>query len=292
MALVVGVSPDESGADAVALGAVLSRLLGDGLVLVHVNPPTIDYPSRGNVDAEWEAFLLERSEATLAAARRQLAEEWGIVAAEEMTVQNWSVSNGLVDAAERVGGSIIVIGPGPGGRDSHLTLGSIAHALMHGSDIGVALAPEGYRETAPERLERLVVGFREEGEAQAALRWATDAAQRSGIAVELLTVVIRVTRIVGARIGRDPERAVMQALVEQERQAQERAMSALGTAVVGTVVQGDTAQQAMGRFPWGDGDAFIVGASSLGAIRRVFPGDTNLKLLRAATVPALILPPG
>lgn len=290
MAVVVGVSPDESGADAVALGAVLSRLLDEDIVLVHVNPPTIDYPSMGNVDAEWEAFLRDRSAATLQAARAQLADGWGLVPAQELTVPNWSVSRGLAHAAEQCDASAIVIGPGPGGLDGHLALGSTAHSLMHGWDIAVALAPEGYRETAPEQISRLVVGFREEGEAAPALRWSTLVGQQAGIPVELLTVVLRVTRIVGARIGRDPERAVMQALVEQEQYAQAQAIDMTGAPLHGSVVQGDTAEQAMGRFGWTEGDAFVLGAGRTGPLSRMFPGDTNLKLLRATTVPALILP--
>lgn len=290
MTILVGVSPDESGADAVALGAVLGSLLAQSVTLAHVHPPTIDYPSMGNVDAEWEAFLRERSLATLQAAREQLASDWGRTPEHEIINAHSSVSRGLLEVAQQTQASFIVIGPGPGGRDGHLSLGSTAHSLLHGGDVGVGLAPEGYRETAPDDLERLVVGFRNGDQGERAATWAKEVGARTHIRVELFTALIRATRIVGARLGRDPERAVMQALREQSEQAQRLVIENLGEGVTGVVVQGDTAAQAMGGFPWRNGDLFVLGSSRFGAIRQVFLGDTSLKLLRAAVVPALILP--
>ncbi len=78
--------------------------------------------------------------------------------------------------------------------------------------------------------------------------------------MHLLTVVLRMMRILGARIGRDPERAVMQG--------------------------------AMSHFDWQDSDVFVAASSSLGVLSRVFLGDLTHKLLRASTVPAVVLPRG
>jgi nucleotide-binding universal stress UspA family protein len=100
------------------------------------------------------------------------------------------------------------------------------------------------------------------------------------------------TRILGARIGRDPERAVMRALVEHEEAAQARFAEASGLPVTGEVVQGDTAGRAMSRFDWQDSDVFVAASSSLGILSRVFLGDLTHKLLRACTVPAVVLPRG
>lgn len=290
MTILVGVSPDESGADAIALAAVLGELTGESLTLAHIHPPTIDYPSIGNVDAEWEAFLRERALATLDAARAQLTGDWGLTSVEEVIYAHSSVSRGLLHVAEEIEATFIVIGPGPGGRDGHLSLGSTAHSLLHGGGWGVALAPEGYRETAPDELDRLVVGFRSGTNGDRVAKWAQRVAARNHIPVELFTAIIRATRIVGARLGRDPERAVMQALREQGEEEQRLTIQKLGEGILGFVAQGDTAAQAMGGFPWRNGDLFVLGSSSFGSFRKVFLGDTSLKLLRAATVPALVLP--
>jgi nucleotide-binding universal stress UspA family protein len=104
--------------------------------------------------------------------------------------------------------------------------------------------------------------------------------------------VVRMTRILGARIGRDPERAVMQALVEHERAAQARFTEDSGLPITGEVVQGDTAGRAMSRCDWQDSDVFVAASSSLGVLSRVFLGDLTHKLLRACTVPAVVLPRG
>lgn len=290
MRVVVGVSPDDSGSDAVALGAVLTRLFGGSLVLAHVHPPTIDYPSMGHVDAEWATFLQQRADATLDRAESQLAVDWGIVDVERVVTQSATVSRGLRAVAEDLDAGVLVLGPDTGGRDGHLALGSIAHALLHGGMTAVALAPEGYRETSPERIERLVVGFADTPDARVSVNAALDIAARTQVAVELLTVVIRTTRIVGARVGRDPERAVMASLIERESAAQAEVVRAYGESLGGTVISGDTADQAMARFDWRSGDMFVVGSSRLAALRRVFMGDTTHKILRACTVPAIVLP--
>lgn len=290
MKIVVGVSPDDSGSDAVALAAVLARLLDASIVLTYVHPPTIDFPSMGHVDSEWAAFLQERGDATLDRAESQLAVDWGIVDVDRVTVAHPSVSRGLRLTAEEAEATVTVIGPGSVARDGHLSLGSIAHSLLHGGTTAIALAPEGYRETAPEQLSRLVVGFQDTPEAREVVRVAAEIARPRSLPVQLLTVVLRTTRISGSRLGRDPERAVMEALMLHEAGAQERCNTELGEAFDGEVVQGDTADQAMARFDWQEGDVFIVASSRLGALRRVFLGDTTHKLLRALTVPVVVMP--
>lgn len=290
--IVVGVSPDESGDDAVALGAVLSRLLHARLVLTYIHPPTIDYPSIGNVDAEWEAFLRERAQATLGEAREQLAREWSITDTESVSYAHASVGHGLRNVAEERGAAMIAIGPGASRFDGRLSLGSVAHSLLHGGPAAVALAPEGYRETAPDHIRRLVAGFQDTEESAEAVEVCLSVAEPAHIPVHLLTVVLRATRILGARVGRDAERMVMQSLVEREQAAQERFTSSRTDDVTGSVVTGDTPERAMSRFDWEDSDLFVVASSSLGPIARVFLGDITHKLLRVCTVPAVVLPRG
>lgn len=292
MRIVVGVAPDETGEDAVALGAVLSRLTDARLVLAYVHPPTIDFPSMGHVDAEWSAFLQERSEATLSAAASALAREWSIHDVDTAIEGRASVGHGLRDIAEATEASMIVLGPGSHGHDGHVGLGSVAHSILHGGPTAVALAPEGYRETAPDRIRRLVVGFQDTPESVVAVDSAMAIAAPHDAAVHLLTVVVRMTRILGSRLGRDPERIVMETLVERDREAQARYIEVTGGGLSGSVVQGDTAGRAMSRFDWQDSDVFVAASSSLGAISKVFMGDLTHKLIRSCTVPAVVLPRG
>ena len=292
MEIVVGVSPDESGDDAVALGAVLHRLLGGRLVLVYVHPPTIDYPSLGHVDAEWKAFLAERAQATLGEAREQLAGEWSITDVDTVVYPHGSVGHAMRNVAEERGAGLIAIGPGASRFDGRLSLGSVAQSLLHGGPAAVAAAPEGYRETAPDHVQRLVAGFQDTEESAEAVRLCIDVASHRHIPVHLLTVVLRATRIMGARVGRDAERQVMQALVERETAAQSRFTSSQSEEISGSVVTGDTPERAMSRFDWQDSDLFVVASSSLGPLARVFLSDMTHKLLRVCTVPAIVLPRG
>jgi nucleotide-binding universal stress UspA family protein len=283
----VGVSPDDSGTDAVALGALMARLLGQRITLVHVHPPTIDYPSIGHVDAEWRAFLTERGNGLLDNATEQLARQWDCTEVDRRMVAVRSVSQGLREMAEELDASAVVIGSKPRHHEGRIVFGSVAHALLHGASQSVAMAPEGFRDAAPGALDRLVVGFSAAEESKETLRLASQVAADASIAIELLTVVLRATRIVNPRLGRDPEQAILSALVEQETAAQQEVLRDKG--IAGRVVQGDTAEDAMRAFDWHPGDAFVLGSSTRSIWNRVLLGETSHKLIRVSTVPVVIL---
>lgn len=290
MPIVVGVSADDAGADAVALGAAVSRLMGEGVVLAHVQPPTIDYPSIGKVDAEWTDYLRTQAHTTLAKAREALAPHDGVTVVDSVTVANSAVSRGLLEVAREAKASVIVVGPGLIRREARVSLGSTAHSLVHGSDYAIAVAPEGYRLRASGRIGRLVVGFRDRDPGVQDLRWSLGVANAAGIDVEMLSVIIRVTHIDAPRLGGDPERAVLQVLKEQQQHAQERAREELGVPVSGAVVEGGSAEQALEQFDWRADDLFVLGSSRYGAVSRVVLGDLGKKLVRASAVPVLIRP--
>ena len=293
MAVVVGVSADDAGEDATALGAVLAPLFGGQVVAAHVYPAPMDFPSMGSVDAEWSAFVADRAAATVDDARLRLATEWSLGSVATCVEPHRSRARGLAEIAARQAPSVIVLGPAPGGSDGRISVGSVANSLLHGAASAVALAPEGYRETAPDRLTRLVVGFRDTPESHAAVREALRWAAPRGIEVHLLTVVLRATRIVGSRLGRDAERPVLEAIVDSANSAQGSYIAAAGaTGLAATVVQGDTAERALARFDFADGDLFVLASSTAGPVQRVFLGDMTHKLLRAAPVPAIVLPRG
>lgn len=288
MTIIVGVGADETRPDAVALGALTARLLDESVTLVHVHPPTVDYPSVGHVDAEWAAYLRDQSGETLDAAVAQLHEWAPELDVHRRVVAARSVSRGLVEAAEEIGARAIVIGPGLRTHDGHVAMGSIAQSLLHGGTCAITMAPEGYRDRAPRAIGRLVLGFQDTEESRRAVDVVRVMAQTRGVPVELLTVVSRATRIFTPRLGRDPEGAVMQALVEREKEAQDRIHAQFG--IPGTVVQGDTVEQAMSAFDWRSDDLFVLASSTAGPIQRVLLGDSSHKLVRACSSPVFVLP--
>jgi nucleotide-binding universal stress UspA family protein len=296
MNILIGVNPDDAGDDALALGAVLARLTSARIVLTHIHPPPFEFPSLSSVDAEWMAFVEERAFAVTERARIRLATDWGVTDVHTCIRSHQSRGRGLLAAEKEFDARIVVIGPAPGAPKGKISLGSMADRLLHGSSAAVALAPEGYRESAPEHIDRLVVGFRgtEESElaVQTALRLVAGAPDQTVTPlVHLLTIIVRSTRIMGSRAGRNAEDAMLDRIAEFESNVQQDFIANLvNPDVKGSVVRGDNADRALSRFDWQDSDMFVLASSTEGPLHRVVMGDMTHRLLRNSDVPALVLP--
>ena len=292
MNILVGVAPDDAGDDALALAAVLARLTGARVILGHVYPPPYEFPSLTAVDAEWRAFIEERAEIILERAREVLAREWGIVDVDSVVAAHTSRGRGLLALIEQVDARIVVIGPAPGSEKGQISLGSISDRLLHGSSAAVALAPEGYRDSAPDDLDRIVVGFRTGEESEQAVRTALRLAGEGGHpTVELLTLVLRPTRLVGARRRKDAEQALIELMMQRVDQEQRDCLASLDLSQIpGRVVRGDTTGRALSRFDWHEGDLLCLASSIEGPLHRVVLGDMTHKILRNSDVPAIVLP--
>jgi len=291
MNILVGVNPDEAGDDALALAAILARLTGARLVLTHIHPPPFEYPSLGPIDAEWSEFIAGRAVAAVDRARSILAQDWNIHDIVTTTEAHPSRGRGLIKAESAWDARIVVLGPAPGGDKGHISMGSVADRLLHGSSAAVALAPEGYRDTAPEHLQRIIVGFREGEESELALRTARQLATGQDLGVELLTLVLRPTRIMGARTRRNAEQAFVDAMSRRAEEQQAACLAAIGESDIPTsVISGDTTDRALSRFPWTDSDLLCLASSTEGPLHRVVLGDMTHKILRASDVPAIVLP--
>lgn len=292
MNILVGVAPDDAGDDGLALAAVLTRLTGARLVLAHVYPPPYEFPSLTAVDAEWRAFIEERAEAVVQRAREVLARDWKIDDADTIVAAHTSRGRGLLALIEQVDARIVVIGPAPGGDKGHVSLGSISDRLLHGSSAAVALAPEGYRDTAPDDLERIVVGFRSGEESEQAIRTALRlAGDGDQPTVEILTLVLRPTRIVGARTRKETEQAMVDLMTQRAEAEQRSCLDSLGQPHLrARVVRGDTTGRALSRFDWHEGDLLCLASSTDGPVHRVVLGDMTHKILRNSDVPAVVLP--
>lgn len=297
MDIVVGVTPDDSGEDAVALGAALARTFGARPVLTNVHLPAIDFPSRGNVDAEWDAFVLEQAHAAVRDAATLARERYGLSDVATHVTPHRSSGRGLAAVAETLGAALVVVGSAPGAMVGRIGQGSTSDQLLHGSPVPVALAPNGYRRAASERFSRLVAGYDRGPNADPALEAAARWAAELSLPLVVLTVVLRVTRIYGSRIGRDAEALVVDQLVRDAAAAQHTALDRLAATrpevaagAATTIVRGDSAVEALSRFDWADDDLLVLGSGSAGPLRRVFLGDMTHKLLRAAAVPTVVLP--
>lgn len=278
MRYVVGYTPDDRGADAVALASALARAQGAHLDLVHVvdrKTPYVALNPQGNRVSVAEQSVLTAERQGLA-----LVPE-GLVARFHVR-QGDSFAGGLIDAAKEYRAGLIVVGAARNGLFKRYSVGSVANALLHASPVPVALAPRGYRRTEPVSGLTLAVGQRTG--AEAAIDVAIGAAERRGVPLRLVSLVeldaegasgeninaahIHANTVLKAAAGRLPE----------------------GHHVSVEVAHGRTIEEAIDDLEWNDGEVMIVGSSRLAEKNKLFLGSTANKVLRALPVPMVVVP--
>ena len=290
MLIAIGVTPGDSGEDALALGGLLAQALSAEVLLVHVHPVGYHYPSPAHVDAEWEDYLREQARAILANAATT-APNYGIDDAKTYLYGHQSSGVGLIEAAEANGADLIVIGSAPGSSSGRFQIGSTADQLLHGSPVPVALAPDYYRGMLPEAIGRVVVAFQDTDESRASVQEGAKICEAANVPLTLLTILMR-HRSYGSRLRTSGEDQVIAQLTEDAHTQQHAVLTQIPAEVVANaaVVIGDDAVSATRRYDWAGDELFVLSSAPRGVISRVFLGDMTYKLLRATPVPAIVLP--
>lgn len=294
MKIVVGVTPDSQGQDAVALGLTIAATTAAEIIFANIYPVNYGYASPGHIDAEWHAYLVEEANRTVGDIRASLGERAGV----SYRVHGHKSSGiGLIEVAVDEGAEIIVIGSAAGGSQGRLTSGSTADQLFHGSPFAVILAPAGMRSWAPPQIGRIVVAYQASPETEYALDLATAKLLDSGtagvVSLHLITLVERVSRSYARSLGRSAENSLLDsaraAAAAAQQQAVER-LAARGIEASASLIEGESMTQAISRFDWRDDDLLVVGSADSGPLRRVFLGNTTHKIIRSATVPVAVTP--
>jgi len=91
-------------------------------------------------------------------------------------------------------------------------------------------------------------------------------------------------------VGADPEQQIVSTLAERARTALAAAAADSPPGTTYEVVAGDTVRTALEAVSWREDDVLVIGSSGAGPLRRVFLGDMSFKLVRAAPVPAMVVP--
>ena len=269
MRYVVGYTPTECGADAVALASAMARAQGAHLDLVYV----ADRRTTGGSASEQRVLAAERE--GLALVPDGLEADFHVRQAD-------SLAAGLIDAAQEYRAGLIVVGAASNGLFKRHTLGSVANALLHAAPVPVALAPRGYRRT--EAIERLTLAVGKRVGAEAAIDVAIESAERRGVPLRLVSLVeldvegdsgenvnaahIHANTVLTAAANRLPE----------------------GHRVSVEVAHGRTIEEAIDDLEWDDGEVMIVGSSRLAEKYKLFIGSTANKVLRALPVPMVVIP--
>ncbi|GGP07890.1 universal stress protein [Nonomuraea glycinis] len=279
--VLTGFLPLPQGRDGLALAVLLARQAGARLTVATVQPPAWGAPGPARADASaWAAYLEEQAVDTLAQAHELAGED-----ADFITHTHKGSGRGLVELARKRGSDAVVIGSAPGARVGRIAVGSTADQLLHASPVPVVLAPRGYADNPPATLDRLTVAYRRGPCADAAVKRAAELAGRMDLPLRLVTLLLSSARPVKVELDmlarlRDQAAADLNAAARGHRRR---------TGVEVELLEGRSVAAALASGQWLAGDFIICASSDSGPLRRVFLGDTSIKIVRAATCPVMIL---
>jgi nucleotide-binding universal stress UspA family protein len=280
MRIAIGVTPDDSGSDALALGAMLCKCLRAEPILIHIYPAAYDYTSQGHVDAEWQSYLKQQAEGLVAEAAEEMSAIYGIETVPTCVHGHRSSGKGLIKVAKAMDSDVIAIGSAPGASNGRFQIGSTADQLLHGSSVPVAMAPAYLRRSADSTFSRILVAFQNSTEAHNAALEAARMARRTTLPLQLMTVLQK-HRIYGS-----------EQQIRQTRANQEEIKAKLGREldISAEIVVGDTIPTALGKMSFDGNELLVLASSRGGSLKRVFLGDMTYKLIRSAPVPMIVLP--
>ncbi|KQO96793.1 universal stress protein [Leifsonia sp. Leaf264] len=281
--IVAGYTADDSGADALALAARLARASGAVLEVVMVLPSEARNASVPT-DAGYERFLKEQSQSWLAAASRRLGD--GVERALHIRYAE-SFAEGLILAAHEFGARLIVVGAARGGLFGRSRIGSVADELLHSSDVPVALAPAGARETPVDLgVTRVTTMIGTRPGAETLLEASVRLARQTESPLRLLSLAS-----IDLPAGLDEHLAALTGSAHAD-EVLEEARRALpdGIAASAATATGSSIEDAVRALDWEPGEMVLVGSSRLAAPRHLFLGSTAAKMLRELPVPMIVVP--
>ncbi|MFF5204680.1 universal stress protein [Streptosporangium sp. NPDC000396] len=281
--VLVGFIPEPRGKDALTLAATAARQAGARLTVAYVHVPAWTTPGPGKIDAEWQAYVLEQSDRALNQARRLLADVQD-VPIDYVTSGNRGSGRGLAQLAVKAKADVVVIGSAPGGGRGRISLGSTADQLLHASPVPVVLVPKGYADEHPFRIQQLIVTYRRDPASDDAVKQSAALAAQTGVPLRLITLVVSGGR--GAKMAEE----MLDRLREKVAADLEVAARGHGRVQVEMeVLEGKDVARALGGADC-EGALLICASSETGPLRRVFLGDTSLKIIRSASCPVMMLP--
>lgn len=283
MHYIVGYTNTPSGRDALALAARLARPNGATLEIVMVfdreerNPLVPASPG-------YDRHLHSLGEGWLAEARASLPAS---ITARTHLIYADSYSGGLMEAADELSASLIIVGAGGGGMLGRFTVGSMASALLHSSVVPVALAPAGAAALPPAAgLTRITcaVGLRPGSERL--LDAAIILSRAAGVPLRLLSVVA-----LDAPEGADDPEARERARVHAAGvHARAQSLLPADIEVSADIVLGKRIEDAILTVSWDPAEIVLVGSSRLARPAHLFLGSTASKMLRELPVPMVVVP--
>ena len=289
MKYLVGLSPDQGGREALALGAMLSRSCKGSLVVCTITPDTWGPPSPARVDGEYGDFLRQYTAKAQDRAKASLPAD---VQAEFVTLAAPSAREGLLQVASDVGADCLVLGStrvAPLGRFAE---GSVTTDVLRSAHLPIAVAPRGYSADVRTQVRRLSCAFSGASTSPNLALRSAELAQLLGVPLRLVTLVVRDKQMYPTGAGYDAENIVSNTLRQQAHEAQAAVIDHWDSpvSVSGEIGDGKTWKSAFDSLLWANAELLVVGSSSLGPLLRVFLGSNSSKIAHNSPVPCLLLP--
>ena len=279
--IVIAVDTKERTLDALALGRVLTDATRAPAVLVTVFPylPLDDplLPELTAVRDEARATLLE------------LGASEGVDVADAHVIAGNFAARELQHMTEAPDTGLIVVGSTTRGPIGRLLVGGVGERLLAGAACPVAVAPRGYADDRPSRLECIGVGVDASDEARRALDAAVALARASGARLRVITAFqplvfggVTTTALPSASVNevmRNELRARHEAAIAEARASVETAGRFLD-GLAEEVLEAESE----------DVDLLVTGSRGYGPLGAVLLGSVTGALFRNATCPVLVTP--
>ena len=277
---------------ALRLAVRLARAEQSPVVVATVVPADPAGPSASRLDretAQWRAALTATRQAEALTALRAA----GVDDVRTAVVPAASVPAGLVEAAATYRARLLVLGAAAEAPAGRFAAGSVAGRLLHSSPVSLALAPRAWSaDAAPTRLTVAWAGTERSAEALAAARGFAD---RWRVPLRLVTFVPERAALLASGGGDRMEQVVSEEWAGAVQGALDEVVadwSGPGPAPETLLARGAGWAGAVSEVPWAPGDVLVVGSARVGPPGQVFVGSTATKVLRAASVPLLVVPRG
>ena len=273
MPIVTGYEDTPAGHDALVLGAQLARLTELRPVVTTVYPDGGRGVAAVARDPRWRQQTEVVARERFARARTAVGDhEYGHVDPEFHWLGPASPHAALVAYAEDVSASVLVVGSTGNGPAGRLAPGGTVQRLLPMAPCPVAIAPQGYRRTAPDRITVVAVAYDATPEADRAAAVAAHLAGRGGAVLRFVAVAETPEQRPAAHAA--VQRGLAYAPVE---------IDALADVVDGSV------GRALAELP-DRTDLLVVGSRGYRFMRRLLLGGVLGVLVRTAYYPVVVVP--
>lgn len=275
--LVVGYHADGSGRDAVELAKDLSTGRRSVVHLAEVLPEEGPNRNAYSPDTQFNAHLEAQARMGLEQAARVFAQPVCI-----HVVRAGSTAEGLIQLAESVGASLIVIGAAGPALVNRFALSTVATALLHSAQTPVALTPKGYRAMGGISRITCATGTREG--ASSVLEVSAQAAAARNIELRVISLV----GLAGEAGAHDPAAAAFEHANELASHVRSQVVAPPMVSV--GIGQGSGIEEAVEKLGFTHDEIVLVGSSRLARKHKLFLGTVAHKMLRRLSVPMVVVP--